>query len=299
MRGEAEAARQAGSPSGVSPAALDYLVVGHVTKDIVPGGYVLGGTVSFSSLTAKSLGRSVAVLTCCEALPELDEYFSGVALHRLPADTTTTFENLYTRAGRTQYVRAVAPPLPAESVPEIWRRPRVAHLGPIAREVPPEMADHFDATTIIGVTPQGWLRTWDGDGLVRPAPWDTAERVLSRVDVLIFSAEDVGGDLALVERYCTMAKLAVVTDHRNGCVVWSGGTQERFPAFQVEEVDPTGAGDVFATAFLLRLGETRDPATSARFANCAASFVVEGHGTSVLPTQEQVEHRLRTGKLQT
>ena len=89
---------------------------------------------------------------------------------------------------------------------------------------------------------------------------------------------------------------AVVTDHRNGCIVWEDSRQTRYPAFDVPEVDPTGAGDVFATAFLLRYAETRDPAAGARFANCAASFVVEGPGTSVLPTQEQVEGRLRSGK---
>ncbi|HEV2124809.1 MAG TPA: ribokinase, partial [Chloroflexota bacterium] len=148
--------------------SLDYLVIGHVTKDIVPDGYVLGGTVSFSSLTAKALGRSAAVLTCCEALPDLSEYFEGIAFHRIPAATTTTFENVYTASDRTQHIRAVAPPLAVDSVPPEWRRPLVAHLGPVAQEVPPEIADLFDPSTVIGVTPQGWLRTWDERGLVQP-----------------------------------------------------------------------------------------------------------------------------------
>jgi sugar/nucleoside kinase (ribokinase family) len=167
----------------------------------------------------------------------------------------------------------------------------------VAQEVPPELADTFAAETLIGVTPQGWLRAWDERGLVRHPPWDTAERVLSRAHVLIFSPEDAGGDLALVRRYAELARLAVVTDHRNGCVVWHAGRQERYPAFEVDEVDPTGAGDVFAAAFLLRYAETRDSAAAARYANCVASFVVEGRGPAVIPTHEQVEHRLRTGRL--
>src|SRR5688572_31053678 len=85
--------------------APDYLVIGHVTKDVTPdGGYVLGGTVSFSSLTAQRLGRRAAVLTRCERLPDLREYLEtqGVALHRVPADVTTTFENVYKDGHRTQ-----------------------------------------------------------------------------------------------------------------------------------------------------------------------------------------------------
>jgi len=279
--------------------APDYLVIGHVTKDLTPdGGYTIGGTVSFCSLTAQRLGKRAAVLTRCERLPDLRDYLEsqGVALRRVPAEVTTTFENVYRGGARTQRIGPVAPPIPAVSVPEAWREAAVVHLGPVSQEVPAEIVDTFPTTTTIGVTPQGWLRAWDEAGHVRPAPWQDAPQVLARADAMIFSAEDVGGDEAQVKRYCDMAKLAVVTDHRNGCTVWQGGRGEHFPAFEVQEVDPTGAGDVFATAFLLRYGETQDAADAAQYANCAASFVVEGRGISVLPTPEQVEQRLRTGR---
>jgi 1D-myo-inositol 3-kinase len=277
----------------------DYLVIGNITKDVVPdGGYVLGGTVTFSSLTAQRLGKRAAVLTRGEALPELNEVLRDVDVHRLPSDVTTTFENVYDGARRTQHIRDVAAPISKESVPEAWLAAPVVHLGPIAQEVPADLAEAFPRSAMIGITPQGWLRSWDESGLVlNGTPWDTAEHVLSLVDVLIFSPEDVRGDLDLVRRYCEMARLAVVTDDRNGCTVWLSGRQEHHPAFEVNAVDPTGAGDVFATAFMLRYGETRDPSDAAHFANCTASFVVEGRGTSVLPTLEQVERRLAEGKL--
>jgi 1D-myo-inositol 3-kinase len=277
----------------------DFLVIGHVTQDVdpdAPAGYVIGGTASYASLAVRNLGRRVAVLTRCAALPELPDYLSGVALRCLPADVTTTFENRYTARGREQYVRAAAPAIPADAIPESWRTVPVAHLGPVAQEVPAELAEGFAPTTLLGATPQGWLRAWGEDGRVRPAPWREAERILAGVDVLVFSLEDMRGDRDLVRRYAEMARLAVVTENRRGCVVWQGGRQERFPAFVANEVDPTGAGDVFAAAFLLRYAETRDRAVAARYANCVASFAVEGHGTSSLPTAEQVERRLATGK---
>jgi sugar/nucleoside kinase (ribokinase family) len=224
----------------------------------------------------------------------------GVVLHVVPADEMTTFENIYTPSGRIQFLRAVAPPIPVDSVPPEWRTARVVHLGPVAQEVPPEIADVFPAETLIGATPQGWLRRWDVTGRVyTPVPWTSAERVLSRVDALIFSPEDVGNDEELVRQYAERARLAVVTEYRDGCTVWYEGRRQRFPAFVADEVDPTGAGDVFAAAFFLRYGETRDVETATRFANCAASFSVEGTGTAALPTLEQVEDRLRHGKLRT
>ena len=50
----------------------------------------------------------------------------------------------------------------------------------------------------------------------------------------------------------------MVTEARKGCTVWHGGRPVRYPPFEAQEVDPTGAGDVFAAAFFLRYTETRD-----------------------------------------
>lgn len=275
-------------------------MVGHITKDITPnapGGYVFGGTASFASLTVRNLGRRAGVLTRCAPLPDLPSFLSGVALHCLPALQTTTFENIYTGQERIQYVRAVAPPIPADAVPAAWRSTTVVHLGPLVQEVPAEITDVFPATTLIGATPQGWLRAWDRDGRVREAAWTNAEQALERIDVLIFSVEDMRGDDHLIRRYAQMARLAVVTEGRRGCTLWREGRRERFPAFAVDEVDPTGAGDVFAAAFFLRYAATRDARDAARYASSAASFAVQGLGTAALPTPDQVEQRLETGRL--
>src|SRR5919202_154444 len=124
--------------------SLDYLVIGHVTKDVVPtapGGYLFGGTVSFGSLTARNLQRRAGVLTCAAASAELAAFLEGVDLHVVPAAETTTFENIYTPQGRVQFLRAVAPAIPAGAVPPAWRSARVVHLGPVDQEVPPEIAD--------------------------------------------------------------------------------------------------------------------------------------------------------------
>jgi sugar/nucleoside kinase (ribokinase family) len=52
----------------------------------------------------------------------------------------------------------------------------------------------------------------------------------------------------------------------------------------VNQVDPTGAGDIFATAFLIALHKSQDPYLSAQFANCIAAHSVEHTGMNSIPT---------------
>ena len=60
----------------------------------------------------------------------------------------------------------------------------------------------------------------------------------------------------------------------------------------MQEVDATGAGDIFATAFFARLYATRDPWEAARFATHLAAFSVTRSGLDSIPTQEEIQECL-------
>jgi sugar/nucleoside kinase (ribokinase family) len=64
------------------------------------------------------------------------------------------------------------------------------------------------------------------------------------------------------------------------------------PGLPRPEVDPTGAGDVFAAAFLVGYHERGDPQEAAVFACCAASCAVEGVGATSLGDRAEVERRI-------
>jgi sugar/nucleoside kinase (ribokinase family) len=116
--------------------------------------------------------------------------------------------------------------------------------------------------------------------------------MLRELDVVVLSEEDVGGDWEILDQYAAEARLLVVTRGPEGAILRRRGAPDAsYPAYATDEVDPTGAGDVFAAAFLIRLRETDDPDQATRFANCVASFAVEGPGTTTLPTLEQVRRR--------
>ncbi len=269
---------------------VEYLVIGHITQDVTPRGYVLGGTAAYAALTAHRLGKRVGVVTCAapgaEVLKPLAEQVEVVCL---PSAHTTTFENVYQDGRRTQWVRALADPIRPEDVPRAWRRAPLVHLAPIAQEVTPTLGRHI-AGELVGATPQGWLRAWDGDGRVFYRSLADPRRDLAGVDVLIFSIEDVQGNQEHLRALVEAVPLAVVTLAEKGCDVYQHGRATHFPARPVPRVvDPTGAGDVFAAAFLVRYQETGDLAEAARFANVVASFSVEGLATSAIPTRDQVE----------
>ena len=281
----------------------DYLVIGHVTKDLLPdGGFTLGGTATYSALAAHRLGLQVGVLTSTEpGLPIFDDVSHNghiVLVKRRSATYTTTFENIYAPDGRKQYVRAVASVLTSDDLPISWRATPIVHLGPIAQEVSTDLARVF-ATALVGVTPQGWFRQWDDQGSVSFVDWRDASLVLDVADVVVLSMEDLAHDRDKLARYVRQARVLVLTLGSRGATVYHKGQTIRVPAFAVSEVDPTGAGDVFATAFLIRYAETEDLLEAARFANCTASFVIEGMNTTTIPTREQVEWRLRHGRLRT
>lgn len=275
--------------------ALDYLIIGHVTQDRVDTKLVLGGTVTYSALTARNLGQRVGVLTSSAFEPGLVDILHGIQVARLPAEETTRFVNTYTRNDRQQRVEAVAEPLSAEQLLPDWRSAPLVHLAPIASEVPPELVHAFPSA-LIGVTPQGWLRAWDETGLISAVPWAKAEVVLARADAVILSEQDVL-DATLIDRYAEQARLLVVTRGERGASVYRAGQVTDIAAFQSRrQVDPTGAGDVFAAAYLIHLRRTGDPFASAEFANCVASFAVEKRHYGGVPALADIEERWRHGK---
>lgn len=288
------------------PVTPQFLAVGHVTRDLLPdGSFTVGGTVTFAALTAYRLGLSSAIVTCADAafLAHLPTYLPGIQVHGRPGAETTTFANRYTDGFRVQYLHARGDVLTEDDVPTAWRAAPIVLLGPLDQELAPTLVNLFSRPfgTLIAATPQGWLRRWDNDGRVWPTPWQAAEQVLPLLDALILSHDDllpfadgnrVEAD-AILERWSMYVPLLVATDGRHGASLYQHGVATRFPAYAATEVDPTGAGDVFAAAFLMHLSQHGDPAQAVNFANCVASFSVEQTGIQGIPTMEMVMQRLR------
>lgn len=268
---------------------IDYLIIGHLTRDLTPDGPRLGGTASYASLTARALGLRVGILTACEdclSTPVLEQ--AGIRVVGTRASETTTFENIQTPNGRIQYVHKIAPTIDLSMVPEPWLSTPIVHLGPIAREVDPMLVRAFPSA-FVGLTPQGWMRSWDKDGRVFFSEWPESSFVLQHADAAVLSIEDVRGNEAIIDDMASSARVLVVTEGANGARLYWNGDVRRFRPPKMVEIDSTGAGDIFATAFFFRLSATRDPWEAARFATNLAAYSVLRFGLEGVPTPEEVQ----------
>jgi sugar/nucleoside kinase (ribokinase family) len=213
---------------------------------------------------------------------------NGISIFSVESSRSTTFENIYTSHRRLQYLRAQATRIDLQRVPDVWRHASIIHLGPIANEMDAVLPEGF-SPALLGITPQGWMRQWDAEGRVSPAKWTNADAALAGAGAVIISREDVGGDEEFIEHIAHQTRILVVTEDAAGAVLFWNGDRRRFHAPEVQEVDATGAGDVFAAAFFVRLFTTRDPWEATRFATLLASRSVTRVGLDGIPTARDIE----------
>jgi sugar/nucleoside kinase (ribokinase family) len=254
---------------------------------------VPGGSVSYASLAAQRLGWEAAMATA--AGPEFDPArdLPGIDVFVSRGRATTRFVNEYSEDGtRQQFLSSRAAPVDLAVVPAAWHEPDVLLLGPVAGEMPKGAALAFQAE-VVGAIAQGWLRQFLPDGAVRPGPWDDPGGDLEGVHVLFLSQHDTEDALAAARSLLARVPIVVLTRGWRGSLVLTREATLDVPTLPRPEVDPTGAGDVFATAFLLRYHESGDVADAAAFGACAASFVVEGLGASRLGDRDEIAQRLR------
>jgi len=266
---------------------VDYLVIGHLACDLTSAGPRLGGTAAYAALTAHALGLRVGIVTAWGGEVPLD-VLDGIQIRIIPAKHSTTFENVYKLQGRDQFIHHTAPDLQFEDIPAVWLNTPIIHVGPIAREGK-SLADGRFPSSMLGLTPQGWLRTWDGAGRVHIGTWPEALHSLSKANAAVLSIEDVGGDEEQIEAMADKCRVLAVTEGAAGARLYWNGDLRRFRALQLQEVDPTGAGDIFAAAFFWRFSTTHDPWAAARFATHLASYSVTRRGLDGIPTKEEIQ----------
>ena len=281
----------------MSNAAPDYVCVGNFCFDETPQGLALGGTVSYAGRAAIELGATVGILTSGNPADRgrVQASLPGALLRWVDSPNSMVFRNTYSADGhRTQHLLSEASPLSVEHLPDGWESAPIVHLGPLAGEVPVDFVDSISAQSLVGVTPQGWLRRRRQDGLVESRSWEGYSTVLDRADALVLSEDDVPNEREAL-RYVDSVKLAVITRAACGADVISGGRITRVPAFSAREVDPTGAGDVFAAAFFLEFRRSKSPLEAARFAAAAAAFLIEKPGVDGLASEAEVRKRMSGG----
>jgi len=137
----------------------------------------------------------------------------------------------------------------------------------------------------------------------RPRLWNAEEargaleEILPYVDIFLPSLpSDTQPLLGLLEAEAVIrwfwergATVVAVKRGEKGCAIGHAGQVEALPAYPVEPVDTTGAGDAFDGAFLSALARGKRPRQAARLALAAAALSTRRRGAIAgLPTMEEV-----------
>ncbi|MDY7230817.1 PfkB family carbohydrate kinase [Hyalangium rubrum] len=256
----------------------ELLVVGHVTRDYIRGETRLGGAASFSSRVAATLGIETALVTSAPsdyALMAPLRSLPGLSIHVVPSPTVTTFELDYSGPRRRLYLREVARPIRIEDIPPEWRDIPVAYVAPVAGECDRALVEGL-RSKLICVGLQGWLRKTAPDGLVEPSIHSEASEPPRGLGAAVFSEEDHPEAEFLAEQFARRGPVVALTRGRRGSTVRAGSQQWEIPAAPANEVDPTGAGDVFGIGLTLALARGASAPDAARAAAAIAARVVEG-----------------------
>lgn len=114
--------------------------------------------------------------------------------------------------------------------------------------------------------------------------WESAWEIIKDSDIIFVNDEGSEQLRKLVSEDYTKqltknGSLVVETKGANGCVIFtSEGRKYHIPAYKVEPVDTTGAGDTFNASFVYGLSQGWDVQKAGAFANAAAGRAILGLG---------------------
>ncbi len=254
-----------------------------------------GGLASCALVAAARLGAR------CKIIALIGDDADGQYIRAELASEGVDASNLITRAGSQSHVSLI---LVDERTGDrsIMTRPptgKAIALNEIKRaDITSAKALFIDDVSELTLQAARWAREADTRVLLDPArPYAVIKDILPYVDVPIVPeqwakawmpgrpAEAVAQAL-----YEAGAAIAVVTLGARGSVIaWAGGTRH-IPAFEVDVVDTTGAGDAYHGAFMAALLEDWDAPRMARFASAVGSLNCRAiGGRAALPTRQEVD----------
>lgn len=269
------------------------VVVGNVVLDRVGEGWVPGGPALYAATMARRMGATVRLVTgLAPWYPEGPLAPFEVVGH--PVERLPRYANAYDADGNRRQL-LVDPGEPLRVPDGVFDGAAAAMFAPAYRELeaPPAV---LPPGVTVGVSLQGLLRdTGEGGEVIPRAAPEVAVAPFARDGWLLFlSEEDTLDALVFARRVAQLGPVVFVTHGWRGAARVDATATRTYPALPARRVvDPTGAGDCFAAAFLVAFVRTRDEQVAMRMALAAGSLAVEGVGLDGVPDMAAIERRLQ------
>lgn len=294
---------------------VELVSIGHLSHDIIiidnKAFEALGGSSAYVSAISSKLGVQTGLVTkvgkdfkksYLGLLREIDVNLDGF---KVVNGKTTSFKNIYLKKKRVQFLTALCERIYSKDIPEHYFNAKAFHIGPIYHDVSYDVLEElYNRNAVIAIDIQGYCRRKGSNGLIKMVAWREAGKVLKFTKIFKSSLEEaitITSERDLLKVCKTIEKygpeIILITMGEKGSILHFENALYFIPAVSVRVTDPTGAGDVFIGAFLLKYLESRNPLKSAIFASSAASFIVEDVGFRNLPTYEMIYERMITSGL--
>jgi sugar/nucleoside kinase (ribokinase family) len=247
-------------------------LLGNLSRDLAPGAPPrAGGGPLHGARALQRLRVPARVVARCAVedraalLPPLVRL--GTPVRYVPGEQTAAFSFTYDGDRRTMRVESIGDTWLPGDVPEL--RCRWVHVAPLGR-------GEWPLETLAALARKHRV-SLDGQGLVRPAKVgplvlddDFDRDILRHVWVLKLADEEaeVIGDVDGLG-----VREVLVTHGSRGSTVHCGGVKEFVPAHGIQR-DPTGAGDAFATSYIVGRNAGFSPVGAARRATAVVASLL-------------------------
>lgn len=249
-------------------------LIGNLSRDNLPGqAPQVGGGPYYGARALQRLRVPARIVARCATrdrealLPPLVRL--GTPVRYVPGTATTSFSFSYDGDRRTMSVDALGDTWQPADLPPLPTATRWAHVAPLLR-------DEFPAVTLAALARRCRI-SFDGQGLVRAAETgplrlddDFDRDLLRHVWVLKLAEEEAEaiGDIAALH-----VREVLVTKGSRGATLYLGSRAEEISTRPIPG-DPTGAGDAFATSYVVARNTGFAPVGAARRATAVVASLL-------------------------
>lgn len=290
---------------------FNYLSIGLVSKDLIisPHGKYsfLGGSVIYSSIQASLLSWRSYIITAIgksdveELLGLIRKFAINTLEIQIYEGESLSFINDYDEKGHR--IQRINREFSYMLKPNIEKKFDVIHLGPILNEINEEFIKKArEKSRFLVLDAQGLCRKLK-DLEIHLEKINLSKESLAMLDVIKFDREEFLSSFdfdSFFKLYNeNIFKILIITMSEKGSLLFKKEKIFFAPSMKPKKlVDPTGAGDVFLTAFSIEYFKRRNIERALSFATAASCLSLEGIAYSCLADNDKIEDKIEENDFQ-
>lgn len=268
---------------------------------------ILSGFVFNAAVILAKIGLNVNIIAKV-GKDSVEDFSRNVTNHGIKisnlitGEASTGFNVIYDEKGdRTLRNLGDAGKIHEYDIPSDFFESDAVLIGPLIQEIPPSTLRYLASNSSLSLLdPQGLLRKINENKAIENIVIKNARPLLQDIDFLKLTGEEallMANSKSIEDAPKILSKMGprivAVTFAEKGSVLYEEGELvERIPAYPVNAIDPTGAGDVYAAGFIYEYLKTKDIVKSGFFASAAASFMVENMGIDYEINEKLIRQRV-------